>query len=50
MFRTAGVKGTPLMFLMTDGQIVNERFLIYINSILANGWISNLFAKVLTAD
>ncbi|CAM9107555.1 unnamed protein product [Discosporangium mesarthrocarpum] len=45
MFRTAGVKGVPLLFLMTDGQIVNDRFLIYINSILANGWISDLFAK-----
>lgn len=46
MFKTAGVKGTPLLFLMTDGQIVNERFLIYINDILANGWISDLFPKV----
>lgn len=46
MFKTAGVKGIPLLFLMTDGQIVNERFLVYINDILANGWISDLFAKV----
>lgn len=46
MFKTSGVKGTPLLFLMTDGQIVNERFLIYINDILANGWISDLFPKV----
>jgi dynein heavy chain len=45
MFKTAGVKGIPLMFLMTDGQIVDDRFLIYINSILANGWISDLYAK-----
>lgn len=50
MFKTAGVKGTPLLFLMTDGQIVNERFLIYINDILANGWISDLFPKVSTAS
>lgn len=46
MFKTAGVKGIPLLFLMTDGQIVNDRFLIYINDILANGWISDLFPKV----
>lgn len=45
MFKTSGVKGNPLLFLMTDGQIVNERFLIYINDILANGWISDLFPK-----
>ncbi len=45
MFNLAGVKGIPIMFLMTDGQIVNDRYLIYINSILANGWISDLFTK-----
>lgn len=46
MFKTAGVKGIPLLFLMTDGQIINDRFLIYINDILANGWINDLFTKV----
>eukprot|EP00611_Tribonema_gayanum_P021674 TRINITY_DN4214_c0_g1_i1.p1 TRINITY_DN4214_c0_g1~~TRINITY_DN4214_c0_g1_i1.p1 ORF type:complete len:1693 (-),score=702.71 TRINITY_DN4214_c0_g1_i1:70-5124(-) len=45
MFRTAGVKGNPLMLLMTDGQIVDDHFLISINAILANGWVSDLFAK-----
>lgn len=45
MFKTAGVKGNPLMLLMTDGQIVDDHFLISINAILANGWVSDLFAK-----
>ena len=45
MFKLAGVKGIPLVFLMTDTQVVDERFLIYINAILASGWISGLFAK-----
>ena len=45
MFKAAGVKGTPLLFLMTDTQVVDDRFLIYINAILASGWISGLFAK-----
>lgn len=45
MFRIAGVKGIPLMFLMTDSQVIDERFLIYINSILSSGWISGLYAK-----
>jgi len=45
MFKVAGTKGTLLMWLITDSQIVDERFLIYINSILASGWISDLFAK-----
>lgn len=44
-FKIAIVKNTPLVWLMTDSQIVNDRFLIYINSILSAGWISDLFAK-----
>ena len=30
---------------MTDTQVVDERFLIYINAILSSGWISGLFPK-----
>ena len=30
---------------MTDTQIVNEQFLVYINSILTSGWIPDLFPK-----
>ena len=32
------------MFLLTDSQITNERFLIYINDLLASGNIPDLFA------
>ena len=45
MFKLAGVKGIPIVFLMTDTQVIDERFLIYINAILSSGWISGLFAK-----
>jgi dynein heavy chain len=45
MFKITGVKGIPLVFLMTDTQVVDDRFLIYINAILSSGWISGLFAK-----
>lgn len=45
MFKQAGVKGIQILFLMTDTQVVDERFLIYINAILASGWISGLFPK-----
>ena len=45
MYMAAGVKGIPMVFLMTDGQIVNEKFLVYINGILNSGWISDLFLK-----
>ena len=33
------------MFLLTDSQITNERFLIYINDLLASGNIPDLFAS-----
>lgn len=45
MFKLSGVKGIPIVFLMTDTQVVDDRFLIYINAILATNWISGLFAK-----
>jgi dynein heavy chain len=31
------------MFLFTEGQITNERFLVYINDLLSSGEISDLF-------
>ncbi|EQC33295.1 hypothetical protein SDRG_09276 [Saprolegnia diclina VS20] len=45
MFKTSGVQGIPLVFLITDSQIVNERFLVFINDMLSSGWIPDLFAK-----
>ena len=44
MYNKAGVKGEGVMFLLTDSQITNERFLIYINDLLASGNIPDLFA------
>jgi len=34
-----------LLFILTDSQITNEKFLVYINDILSSGWIPELFAK-----
>jgi len=45
MYLAAGVKGIQMVFLMTDTQIVNEQFLVYINGILTSGWIADLFPK-----
>lgn len=45
MIKAAGVQGIPTVFLVTDSQIVNERFLVYINDMLSSGWIPDLFAK-----
>merc|ERR1719191_1742687 len=46
MYVKAAVKpGTPHAFLMTDGQIASERFLVYINDMLSSGNIPNLFTR-----
>eukprot|EP00742_Colponemidia_sp_Colp-10_P004139 GILJ01004417.1.p1 GENE.GILJ01004417.1~~GILJ01004417.1.p1 ORF type:complete len:2854 (+),score=646.67 GILJ01004417.1:919-8562(+) len=46
LYKKAAVKpGEPLSFLLTDAQIINERFLVYINDLLASGYIPDLFAK-----
>lgn len=44
MYNKAGLKDEGVMFLLTDSQITNERFLIYINDLLASGNIPDLFA------
>ena len=44
MYNKAGLKEQGVLFLLTDSQIVNERFLIYINDLLASGNIPDLFA------
>jgi dynein heavy chain len=43
LYQKAGVKGTPVTFLMTDNQIVQERILIYINDFLTTEEVSELF-------
>eukprot|EP00916_Digyalum_oweni_P021759 GHVL01036069.1.p1 GENE.GHVL01036069.1~~GHVL01036069.1.p1 ORF type:complete len:4080 (+),score=886.02 GHVL01036069.1:1188-12242(+) len=49
MYIAAAVKtaqgGPPQVFLMTDLQIADERFLIFINDLLASGNIPDLFTK-----
>ena len=45
VYMAAGVRGNPIVFLMTDSQIVNEQFLVYINGIITSGWIPDLFPK-----
>ena len=43
MYNKAGTKEEGVMFLLTDSQITNERFLVYINDLLASGNIPDLF-------
>lgn len=44
MYMKAGCKDEGIMFLFTEGQITNERFLVYLNDLLSSGEISDLFA------
>jgi len=45
MFIKAGAAGTQLLFILTDGQITDDKFLVYINDLLSSGWIPELFPK-----
>merc|ERR1719272_2874629 len=45
MYNKAGVKDEGVMFLFTDGQITNEKFLVFINDLLASGDIADLYAN-----
>jgi P-loop containing dynein motor region D4 len=38
------VQGQPVTFLLTDNQIVNEKFLVFMNDVLSTGLISDLCA------
>ncbi|XP_037664378.1 dynein heavy chain 9, axonemal isoform X4 [Choloepus didactylus] len=40
----AGVKNLSTVFLMTDAQVVDERFLVLINDLLASGEIPDLYS------
>lgn len=39
----AGIKGMGTVFLMTDAQVSDEKFLVVINDCLASGEIPELF-------
>ena len=43
MYQKSGVKDEGIMFLFTEGQITNERFLVFINDLLSSGEIADLF-------
>ena len=44
MYLKSGVKDEGICFLFTEGQITNERFLVFINDLLSTGEIADLFA------
>jgi dynein heavy chain len=45
LYRKAGVKALPVTFLLTDAQIVDDRWLVFINDILSSGYIHGLFPE-----
>lgn len=46
LYRKAGVKpAVPIVFLLTDSQIIDEKFLVYLNDILNSGFVSDLFTS-----
>jgi dynein heavy chain len=42
-YMRSGVKDEGLMFLFTEGQITNERFMVFLNDLLSSGEIADLF-------
>ncbi len=50
MYFKAGIKEEGVLFLFTDSQISNERFLVYINDMLASGNIPDLYAQEVSAS
>ena len=45
MYNKAGVKQEGVLFLLTDTQISNERFFVYLNDLLSSGNIPDLYTK-----
>ena len=40
------MRGIPITFLLTDNQIVNEKFLVFINDLLSTGYVADLCTPV----
>jgi dynein heavy chain len=43
LYQKTGLKNLGTVFLMTDAQVADERFLVLINNLLASGEIPDLF-------
>jgi len=44
-YTKAAIKDEGLLWLFTEGQITNERFLVYINDLLSSGEIADLYTN-----
>lgn len=45
LYIKTGLKNANMMFLLTDAQVSDEKFLVLINDLLASGEIADLFAE-----
>lgn len=45
LYVKAGLKSVGVMFLMTDSQVPDERFLVLINDMLASGQVPDMFTE-----
>jgi dynein heavy chain len=50
MYKRAGAKSEKLVWLLTDAQITNEGFLVYINDYLSSGFLPDLFDAETKSD
>jgi hypothetical protein len=48
LYRKTGVKNMPMTFLLTDLQIVDDEWLVYINDVLSSGFIPGTFNYYIT--
>lgn len=43
LYNKTGLKDEGVLFLISDGHITDEKFLVYINDLLSSGEVSDLF-------
>lgn len=45
LYQKAGIKDEGILFLINDGHITNERFLVFINDLLSSGEVADLYTE-----
>jgi dynein heavy chain len=45
LYNKTGLKDEGILFLITDGHITQERFLVYINDLLSSGEVADLYTE-----
>lgn len=45
LYQKSGIKDEGILFLINDGHITNERFLVFINDLLSSGEVADLYTE-----